>query len=92
MAGRRRRKGVPTQAEQRWVRRRAAAAARMNPAAQGADGWAAQTPGQRVSVAASHLAAVMTEVAGAVAERVADETVEYLLAEADQLSKTRRGA
>lgn len=80
MAGRRRRKGLPTQAEMRAARRNASVAARLNQAT---------TPGQRVSVAASHLAAVMQDVSPLEAQRVADTVVADLLATAKELSQQR---
>jgi hypothetical protein len=80
MAGRRRRKGMPTKHEMRLVRSQASLAARLA---------AAATPGERVVVAAQHLSAAMKSADPATAEQLAEAVVEDLRAQAQALTSTR---
>lgn len=80
MAGRRRRKGLPTKAEMRTARSQAAVNARMA---------AAATPGQRVVAAAQHLSSAMQGADPALVERMAETAVADLLAQAHELNQHR---
>ncbi len=80
MAGRRRRKGLPTKAQMRAVRSQAAVNARLASAA---------TPGQRVVAAAQHLSAAMQNADPALVERIAETAVADLLAHAHELTQHR---
>jgi hypothetical protein len=75
----------------RAARRHASVAARLQPGPPGRStpGWHAATAGQRVTAAASHLAAVMQDASPVEADRVAETVVADLLAAAKELSEQR---